>query len=134
MNLPCKLVAAPLLCAVCLVANHAQTAQQQPKAEAPAEKPADKQEKPKPHVRPNDAGSPIPTRADMLRGAYGPFRANNDLLYYHLDIRVDPDKQFISGKNTIRFRMLKEGTRIQLDLTDKLTIDKIVLGDDATQV
>src|SRR5271166_4178996 len=50
-------------------------------------------------ISPNDAGAPIPTRYDMLRGAYGPYRANNDLLYYHLDIRVDPDKQTISGKN-----------------------------------
>jgi hypothetical protein len=31
-----------------------------------------------------------PGRADILRGAYGPHRANNDLLYYHLDVRVDP--------------------------------------------
>jgi len=81
------------------------------------------------HVRPNDEEEQTaPTRAAMLRGAYGPFRANNDLLYYHLDIRVDPDKQFISGKNTIRFRMLKDGTRIQIDLLDTLHIDKILLG------
>src|SRR5580698_7406985 len=90
--------------------------------------PAAQQDKPKPHIRPNDAGSPIPTRAEMLRGAYGPFRANNDLLYYHLDIRVDPEKKFISGKNTIRFRMLKNGTRIQLDLTESLNIGKIIFG------
>ena len=74
----------------------------------------------------SNMGAPIPTRYDMLRGAYGPFRANNDLLYYHLDIRVDPDKKFISGKNTIRFSMLKDGTRIQIDLTEKLNIDKIL--------
>jgi aminopeptidase N len=64
----------------------------------------------------------------MLRGAYGPYRANNDLLYYHLDIRVDPEKQTVSGKNTIRFRMLKDGTRIQLDLLETLAVDKILLG------
>ena len=68
------------------------------------------------------------TRANILRGAYGPYRANNDLLYYHLDVRVDPDKKFLSGKNTIRFRMLKDGTRIQLDLHPALQIDKILLG------
>jgi aminopeptidase N len=68
------------------------------------------------------------SRADMLRGAYGPYRANNDLLYYHLNVRVDPDKQFISGDNTIRFRMLKDGTRIQLDLSEALHIDKISWG------
>jgi aminopeptidase N len=69
-----------------------------------------------------------PTRADILRGAYGPYRANNDLLFYYLDIRVDPEKKFISGKNTIRFKMLKDDTRIQLDLTDALNIDKILFG------
>jgi aminopeptidase N len=64
----------------------------------------------------------------MLRGAYGPYRANNDLLYYHLDVRVDPATQLISGKNTIRFKMLADGTRIQLDLNQALAIDKILSG------
>jgi aminopeptidase N len=67
-----------------------------------------------------------PTHYDILRGGYGPFRANNDLLFYHLDIRVDPEKKLISGKNTIRFKMLKDDARIQLDLTDALAIDKIL--------
>jgi aminopeptidase N len=69
-----------------------------------------------------------PTKADILRGAYGPYRANNDLLFYHLDIRVDPEKKFISGKNTIRFKMLKDDARIQLDLIDSLQIDRILFG------
>ena len=66
------------------------------------------------------------TQADGLRGGYGPYRANNDLLSYHLDIRVDPEKRFIGGKNTVRFRMLKDDSRIQLDLTPNLSVDKIV--------
>ena len=74
------------------------------------------------------AESAAPTHANVLRGAYGPYRANNDLLYYHLDIRVNPDEKFISGKNTIRFKMLQDGQRIQLDLTDALNVDKILLG------
>jgi aminopeptidase N len=65
--------------------------------------------------------------ADRLRGSYGPYRANNDLLYYHLDVRVDPEKQFLKGKNLIRFKMLDDGTRIQLDLVQALNIDKILL-------
>lgn len=69
-----------------------------------------------------------PTRADILRGEYGRYRANNDLLFYHLDIRVDPEKKFISGKNLVRFKMLKDDTRIQLDLFDNLNVDKILLG------
>ena len=66
------------------------------------------------------------THADNLRGEYGRYRANNDLLFYHLDIRVDPEKKFLSGKNTIRFKMLKDDNRIQLDLYDNLKIDEIV--------
>jgi aminopeptidase N len=67
------------------------------------------------------------SEADRLRGSYGPYRANNDLLYYHLDVRVDPERQFLSGKNTIRFKMLKDGTRIQLDLVTAFQIDKVLL-------
>jgi aminopeptidase N len=69
-----------------------------------------------------------PSRADILRGEYGPYRANNDLLFYHLDVRVDPEKKVITGKNTIRFKMLKDDSRIQLDLFANLNIDKITMG------
>jgi aminopeptidase N len=69
-----------------------------------------------------------PTRADILRGEYGRYRANNDLLFYHLDIRVDPVKKTLGGKNTIRFKMLKDDTRIQLELYANLSVDKIVYG------
>src|SRR5512138_3880231 len=71
--------------------------------------------------------NPPPTRGDVLRGEYGRYRANNDLLYYHLDVRVDPQKKWIAGKNTIRFKMLKDDTRIQLDLYANLSVDGIVL-------
>jgi aminopeptidase N len=70
---------------------------------------------------------PAPSRAEILRGEYGRYRANNDLLYYHLDIRIDPEKKFISGKNTIRFKMLQDDTRIQLDLVSTMNVDKIHL-------
>jgi aminopeptidase N len=84
-------------------------------------------------TKPLAAGSPPVaskvefTEADRLRGTYGPYRANNDLLYYHLDVRVDPEKQFLSGKNSIRFKMLEDGRRIQLDLVPTFQIDKILL-------
>jgi aminopeptidase N len=71
--------------------------------------------------------SPAPTRANILRGEYGRYRANNDLLSYDLDVRVDPDRKFISGRNTIRFRMLHDDTRVQIDLFANLEIDKILL-------
>lgn len=69
-----------------------------------------------------------PSRADILRGEYSQWRANNDLLSYDLDIRIDPEKKTIGGKNTIRFKMLKDDTRIQLDLFANLKVDKILSG------
>ncbi len=69
-----------------------------------------------------------PSHADILRGEYGPYRANNDLLYYRLHVRVDPEKKFLSGDNSIRFKMLQDGTRIQLDLHEALKVDKILMG------
>ena len=77
---------------------------------------------------PAAAAPRAPTRQDVLRGEYGPLRANNDLLSYALDVRIDPEKKFVSGRNTIRFRMLQDGTRIQLDLYANLNVDKIELA------
>ena len=74
---------------------------------------------------PQPAAPQSPTQLDLLRGEYGPYRANNDLLSYALAVRVDPERKFISGKNTIRFRMLKEDSRIQLDLFANLAVDRI---------
>jgi aminopeptidase N len=67
----------------------------------------------------------LPTKEDLLRGGYGPYRANNDLLFYHLTLRVDPVAKTIAGTNVVRFRMLKAGQKIQLELTPELTLDGI---------
>jgi aminopeptidase N len=69
-----------------------------------------------------------PSRAELLRGEYGRYRANNDLLYYDLDVRVDPEKNWIGGKNTVRFKMLKDDNRIQLELFANLAVDRIAYG------
>ena len=69
-----------------------------------------------------------PSRAELLRGQYGRYRANNDLLYYDLDVRIDPEKKWISGRNTVRFKMLKDDNRIQLELFENLSVDRIMLG------
>ena len=86
---------------------------------------------PKPPAPPKPPADPFPppTRAAALRGAYGPYRANNDLLTYHLTVRVDPEQKAIRGHNLVRFRMLRDGRRIQLDLTESLGIDRILLAD-----
>jgi len=75
------------------------------------------------------APNQAPTRANILRGEYGQYRANNDLLYYYLDVRVDPEKKFLKGTTTARFKMLKEDSRIQLDLHDALKVDGIVYNE-----
>ena len=62
-----------------------------------------------------------------MRGAYGPERANNDLLHYTLDVRVDPVAKTIQGTVAVRFKMLEDGSRIQLDLTPTLQIDGVKL-------
>jgi aminopeptidase N len=79
---------------------------------------------PPPAVPPSTTRAP--SRADVLRGEYGRYRANNDLLHYVLDVRVDPERRALSGSNTIRFRMLKDDTRIQLELHASLQVDRIL--------
>ncbi len=78
----------------------------------------------KPAVRPPDVAK-TPTKDDLLRGAYGPYRANNDLLFYALKLRVDPAAKTIAGTNLVRFKMLADGQTIQLELTPELTLDAI---------
>jgi len=68
-------------------------------------------------------------RADTLRGIYGPFRQNNDILTYDLDIKVDVTEKFVAGTNTIRFAMIEDGDRIQLDLFENMNIDSIIYRD-----
>jgi aminopeptidase N len=54
------------------------------------------------------------TRQDTLRGSITPEREWWDLTYYHLDIKVNPDDKFISGKNTIQYKVLKNQSVMQV--------------------
>lgn len=72
-----------------------------------------------------------PVKPNPLPGEYGPYRANNDLLHYDLTVRVDPEEKSLAGNNIVRFRMLQDGTRIQLDLKADLTIQKVLFGKQA---
>lgn len=76
-------------------------------------------------AQPADAGL-LPTEDDLLRGGYGPYRANNHVLFYHLTLKVDPASQTIAGANVVRFRMLKDGSKMQLELTPVLSIDRVL--------
>ena len=65
------------------------------------------------------------TKQDTLRGSITPERIWWDLTYYHLDVNVDPDKKFISGKNTIKYKVLSSNKVIQIDLQAPLLITKV---------
>ena len=72
--------------------------------------------------------SPADAEASRSRGAYGLYRENNDLLSYKLHVRVNPAAETIRGDNQIRFRMLTESSRVQIDLYPDLSVDKITMG------
>ena len=65
------------------------------------------------------------TKQDTLRGSITPERAWWDLVYYHLDISVNPDEKFIKGSNTITYSVIKSEDRIQVDLQNPLKITKV---------
>ena len=69
--------------------------------------------------------APIFTAQDTLRGSITDERAWWDLNYYNLDIEVNPEERYISGRNTIRYKVLSENQVIQIDLQSPLTITKI---------
>ncbi|WP_350285421.1 M1 family metallopeptidase [uncultured Croceitalea sp.] len=66
------------------------------------------------------------TKDDFLRGSITPEREWWDLNYYHLDIEVKPNEKFISGKNTIRYQVLKSHDVMQIDLQPPMKIEKII--------
>ena len=66
------------------------------------------------------------TRQDTLRGSITPERAWWDLTYYHLDIRVNPADSTIAGSNTIQYRVLAPGQRMQIDLQAPMKVEKVV--------
>ena len=66
------------------------------------------------------------TRQDTLRGSITPEREWWDLTYYHLDIKVDPENKFISGKNTIQYKVLKQDSVMQIDLQSPMELLKAV--------
>ena len=74
------------------------------------------------------------TKQDTLRGSITPERAWWDLTYYHLDIEVKPDEKFISGKNTIQYKVLKSNKVMQIDLQEPMEITKVIQDGEELQV
>ncbi|MEO6150596.1 MAG: M1 family metallopeptidase [Mucilaginibacter sp.] len=66
------------------------------------------------------------TRADTLRGTLTPLRTCYDINYYHLDVKFDIDKKYISGSNRFKFTATQDFTRLQFDLFANLKVEKVV--------
>ncbi len=65
------------------------------------------------------------TRQETLRGSVTPEREWWDLQHYHLKVEFLPETKRLRGSNTITFRTLKSGNRMQIDLQPPLAITKI---------
>jgi aminopeptidase N len=66
------------------------------------------------------------TRQDTLRGSITKERSWWDVKHYHLDIKVNPSDSTIIGSNTIKYKVLQEYNRMQIDLQEPMAIYKIV--------
>ncbi|MBV2227398.1 MAG: M1 family metallopeptidase [Sphingobacterium mizutaii] len=65
------------------------------------------------------------SKADSLRGELTALRTCYDIQYYHLDVKVDIDNKFISGSNLFKFEAVERFNKLQFDLFDNLSVDKV---------
>ena len=67
----------------------------------------------------------VPSKQDSIRGMITAEREWWDLTYYHLDIEVKPESKYISGKNTIQYKVLQSKKLMQIDLQVPLILTKV---------
>ena len=72
------------------------------------------------------------TRQDTLRGTITPERAWWDVLRYDLQVTPDYTTKTIRGTNRLTIRVVKPGSKMQIDLQEPLIIDNISLIKTAT--
>ena len=63
--------------------------------------------------------------ADELRGQVTPEREWWDLMHYDLAVEVFPESKTIAGTNQIKFKVLAESSRMQIDLQPPLKIESV---------
>ena len=68
------------------------------------------------------------TRQETLRGSVTPEREWWDVLHYHLQVEFLPETKRLKGSNTITFKTLKPGNKMQIDLQPPLAVTKITHG------
>jgi aminopeptidase N len=69
------------------------------------------------------------TRQETLRGSVTPEREWWDLLHYHLKVEFLLETRRLKGSNTISFKTLKPGSKMQIDLQPPLAITKVTHRD-----
>ena len=65
--------------------------------------------------------------ADTLRGALSPARTCFDVTFYDINLKIDINKQFISGTVDINYKIEEDFTTLQLDLYENMDIQQITL-------
>ncbi|MNQ74152.1 Aminopeptidase N [compost metagenome] len=65
------------------------------------------------------------THQDSLRGSITKERSWWDLKYYHLDVKVNPSDKTIKGSNTVKYTVLTEYNKMQIDLQEPMQIYKV---------
>ena len=74
------------------------------------------------------------THADTLRGSNGPGRNWWDVLKYDLHVKFNIEDSTINGYNIIQFKVLKQVTKMQIDLQEPLIIDSIIVSSGPSKV
>lgn len=62
---------------------------------------------------------------NIFRGTITPQRAWWNLTHYHLDIAVDPKTKSIAGINTMKYEVLSEKKRLQIELQAPMQLTKV---------
>lgn len=66
------------------------------------------------------------SRQDSLRGTLSSIRSCYDVTFYDLSLRVDPEEKFISGSNTMHYKVVADFDKIQVDLFKNMKIERIM--------
>lgn len=66
------------------------------------------------------------SEADSLRGSLRPERTSYDVKKYDLKVKVEPEKKYISGVNSMDFIVNENTNRIQVDLFKNMNLDSVI--------
>ena len=69
------------------------------------------------------------TRQDTLRGSISKERAWWDLQHYNLKVEIKPDQKFIQGSNVMKYKVIGEQDRLQIDLQPPMVLLRAVQND-----